>query len=170
MDKVKIEEGVAELAEIITLDLANKYQINGFVAPVGQYIVRIRTNTIRIFKCLDTVDIQLAQGSAFFKEKFINNRQLLISACKMVKIQNLDSDPNAVLSHLKIMENSVSVIMLLKEFDPNRSGPRFIVIRFDKYQNSITSKYFEQTAPKLIDDILIIEDDNMIAASVLYAD
>ena len=70
---------------------------------------------------------------------------------------------------VKIVETSASVLLLLRESNTIAAATNFVGIRFDKYQNSLTIKYFDPPAGKAIEDILIIEDDNMIAASVLYS-
>lgn len=65
-------------------------------------------------------------------------------------------------------ENSASVILVLKEQNTNAKAARFVAVRFDKYQSILTQKIFSPTTIS-IEEVLVIEDDNMIAAAVLYS-
>ena len=117
-DTVKIEESLANLAEV-TQDLGNnKFKINGLVAPVGSYVFVVRNQQIWVYKCLDYYDILLDEAKPIFKRKNFKSYLLKIFCKKRVEgpLRLTASDVELVeLTHLKSMENSVSVIMLLRE-------------------------------------------------------
>jgi hypothetical protein len=153
MNAVKIEENFTELAEqIIETGAKPTYQVKGIVAPVGTYVFRLMSRErLSVFKCLDFSSIEQKEGTTLFKAINIKSELLKISCSKRIwGPNNLEANPDSELILQKAVENAASVLLLLTEVHSNGKITRYLAVRFDKYQNTISKKYFDVPISKAI--------------------